>query len=275
MSTILFDTYGKTRVRLTYVERLATRHEVKELNVEVFLEGAFQEAFTKADNSIVLPTDTMKNTVYALARKNGVKSIEEFARGLAKHLLETVAHVSHVRLEIKEVPWARIGESPAAFVQAGQERRTTSLIATRSAETVRSGVQDLQILKTADSGFAGFMRDKYTTLGETNDRLLGTVLQADWQYSEKDIDFNQTHSEIRSHLLSTFAAHKSLSVQQTLYDMAEAVLKQFTSLTEIHLVMPNKHCLLVDLSKFGMDNPNQIFQPIDEPSGYIEALVSR
>jgi urate oxidase len=275
MPHILFDTYGKTRVRLTHLERLGTHHDVKELSVDIFLEGAFEEAFSKADNSIVLPTDTMKNTVYALARKNGVKSIEEFARGLAQHLLGTVAHVSHVRLEIKEVPWARIGESAAAFVQAGQERRTVSFIGTRAAETVRSGIQDLQILKTSDSGFAGFMKDKYTTLPETNDRLLGTVLQADWLYSEKDIDFNRTHAEVRALLLATFAAHKSLSVQQTLYDMAEAVLQQFTSLTEIHLVMPNKHCLLVDLSKFGMDNPNQIFQPIDEPSGYIEALVSR
>lgn len=275
MPHILFDTYGKTRVRLTYVERLETRHEVKELNVEVFLEGAFQDAFTKADNSIVLPTDTMKNTVYALARKNGVKSLEEFARTLAKHLLETVAHASHVRLEMKEVPWARIGESAAAFVQSGNERRTTSLIGTRAAETIRSGIQDLQILKTTDSGFAGFMKDQYTTLPETNDRLLGTVLQADWLYSEKDIDFNGTHAEVRSILLATFAAHKSLSVQQTLYDMAEEVLKQVPCLAEIHLVMPNKHCLLVDLSKFGMDNPNQIFQPIDEPSGYIEALVGR
>ena len=258
MSDIVFDTYGKTKVRLTYVERLPTRHEVKELTVDVFLEGSFQEAFTKADNSILLPTDTMKNTVYALARKNGIKSIEEFARDLTSHFLATVPHLSHAHLEIKEVP-----------------RRTTTFIGTRSAETIRSGIQDLQILKTSDSAFAGFMKDQYTTLGETNDRLLGTVLEADWLYGPKEIDFNATHAGIRAHLLSTFATHKSLSVQQSLYDMAEAVLKEFDMVAEIHLVMPNKHCLLVDLSKFGMDNPNQIFQPIDEPSGYIEAVVTR
>jgi urate oxidase len=275
MPNIVFDTYGKTKVRLTYVERLPTRHEVKELTVDVFLEGSFQEAFTKADNSILLPTDTMKNTVYALARKNGIKSIEEFARDLASHFLATVPHLSHARLEIKEVPWTRIGDSPAAFTQGGLERRATTFIGTRSAETIRSGIQDLQILKTSDSGFAGFMKDQYTTLGETNDRLLGTVLEADWLYGSKEIDFNATHAGIRAHLLSTFATHKSLSVQQSLYDMAEAVLKEFEMVAEIHLVMPNKHCLLVDLSKFGMDNPNQIFQPIDEPSGYIEAVVRR
>jgi urate oxidase len=280
MSNILFDTYGKTKVRLTYVQRLDTRHEIKELSVDIFLEGAFQEAFTNADNSIVLPTDTMKNTVYALARKNGIKSIEEFAADLSRHFLAGVPHLSHTRIAIKEVPWSRIGDSPAAFTQAGLERRAVSFIATRSAETVRSGIQDLQILKTTDSAFTGFIKDQFTTLPETTDRLLGTVLQADWlyagkPYANKDIDFNQTHSAIRSRLLSTFAAHKSLSVQQTLYDMAEAVLNQFSSVSEIHLVMPNKHCLLVDLSKFGMDNPNQVFYPIDEPCGYIEAVVSR
>jgi urate oxidase len=275
MSNILFDTYGKTKVRITYIQRLDTHHEIKELSVDIFLEGAFQEAFTHADNSIVLPTDTMKNTVYALARKNGIKSIEEFAADLSRHFLAGVPHLSHARIEIKEVPWSRIGDSPAAFTQAGLERRAVSFIATRSAETIRSGIQDLQILKTTDSSFAGFIKDQFTTLPETKDRLLGTVLQADWLYANQDIDFNQTHTAIRSLLLSTFAAHKSLSVQQTLYDMAEAVLHQFPDVAEIHLIMPNKHCLLVDLSKFGMDNPNQVFQPIDEPSGYIEAVVSR
>ncbi len=275
MSTIVFDTYGKTRVRLTYVRRLGSRHEVQELTVDVFMEGEFKEAFTKADNSIVLPTDTMKNTVYALARKNGVNSIEEFARDLARHFLAGVSHLNKVLLEIKEVPWNRIGDSAAAFVQGGLERRTTSFTATRSSEVFRSGIQDLQILKTTDSAFTGFFKDQYTTLAETTDRLLGTVMQSDWLYTSTDVDFNKTHAGIRSLLLTTFAAHKSLSVQQTLYDMAEAVLKQFSNIAEIHLVMPNKHCLLVDLSKFGMDNPNQIFYPIDEPSGYIEAKVAR
>jgi urate oxidase len=275
MAKIVFDTYGKTRVRLTYLQRLKDRHEIKELNVDIYLEGEFQKAFTKADNSIVLPTDTMKNTVYVLAREQPIMSIEGFARDLGRHFLASVLHVSQARIEIKEVPWARIDDSPAAFVQTGLERRTTSLTATRSNETLRSGLSDLQIMKTADSGFAGFLKDQYTTLAETNDRLLGTVLEGDWLYNALDIDFNKTHSAIRGLLLSTFAAHKSSSVQQTLYDMAEAVIDRFPTVAEIHLVMPNKHCLLVDLSRFGLDNPNQVFQPVDEPSGYIEARLQR
>lgn len=275
MANIVFDTYGKTRVRLTHVQRLADRHELKELSVDIFLEGEFQDAFTKADNSIVLPTDTMKNTVYVLARKKPLTCIEEFARDLGKHFLAAVPHVSQTRIEIKEVPWARIDDSAAAFVQAGLERRTTSFTGDRSKEIFRSGIADLQILKTADSGFAGFLKDEYTTLAETNDRLLGTVLKADWLYNTADIDFSKTHAAIRDLLLSTFAAHQSLSVQQTLYDMGGTVIERFPVVGEIHLVMPNKHCLLVDLSRFGLDNPNQIFQPIDEPSGYIEARLLR
>ncbi len=275
MAKLVFDTYGKTRVRLTSVQRLTDCHEIKELNVDIYLQGEFEEAFTKADNSRVLPTDTMKNTVYILARQKHIASIEEFARDLGRHFLAGVPHVSQARIEIEEVPWGRIDDSPAAFVQTGLERRITSLIATRSSETLRCGISDLQILKTADSGFAGFLKDQYTTLAETNDRLLGTVLQGDWLYNAADVDFNESHAAIRSLLLSSFAAHKSLSVQQTLYDMAEAVMDGFPSLAEIHLVMPNKHCLLVDLSRFGLDNPNQVFQPIDEPSGYIEARLQR
>jgi urate oxidase len=281
MPNIVFDTYGKTSVRLTYVQRLNTRHELKEMTVDIFLEGAFQEAFTKADNSIVLPTDTMKNTVYALARRKEILSIEQFAQDLGRHFLAAVPHLSQVRVEIKEVPWTRIGDSAAAFVQSGQERRTITFAATRFSETFRSGISDLQILKTTDSAFTGFLKDQYTTLAETNDRLLGTVLQADWLYQShwlyqsKDPGFNETHAAIRDLLLRTFAAHKSYSVQQTLYDMARAVLNAFPAVAEIHMVMPNKHCLLVDLSRFGLDNPNQIFQPVDEPSGYIEARLSR
>jgi urate oxidase len=275
MPNIVFNTYGKTRVRLTSVQRIAGRHELKELTVDIFLEGAFHEAFTKADNSIVLPTDSMKNTVYALARRKPITCIEEFARELGRHFLAGVPHLSQARIEIGEVPWARIDDSAAAFIQAGLERRTSSFAATRSSETFHSGIRDLQILKTTDSSFTGFLKDDYTTLAETNDRLLGTVLRSDWLYAGNDIDFNETHAAIRGLLLATFAAHKSLSVQQTLYDMAAAVIDQFPPVAEIHLVMPNKHCLLVDLSRFGLDNPNQVFQPVDEPSGYIEASLRR
>ncbi|MFL6417659.1 MAG: factor-independent urate hydroxylase, partial [Bryobacteraceae bacterium] len=142
-------------------------------------------------------------------------------------------------------------------------------------KTIRSGLRDLQVLKTANSSFAGFIQDEFTTLPETHDRLFGTVVSANWSYSRPDIDFNCNFTKVREHLTRVFADHCSLSVQQTLFAMAEGVLAECPLVEEIHLTLPNKHCLLVDLERFGLENQNQIFVPTDEPSGYIEARVTR
>jgi urate oxidase len=147
--------------------------------------------------------------------------------------------------------------------------------ADRNREIYVSGIGDLEILKTGKSGFTNFMRDEYTTLPETRDRLLGTVLNADWTYAPGEVDFTSAHEGVRQTLVETFAAHESGSVQETLFAMAEQVIAAHGIVEEIHLVMPNKHRLLFDLSRFGLDNPNQIFIPTDEPSGYIEARVKR
>jgi urate oxidase len=275
MATLKFDTYGKTGVRLTCVKRDGKRHEVRELNVQVFFEGDFEETYRTGDNRQVLPTDTIKNTVYVLARKLKWDSIESLSRGLAGHFLDAVSNLHQVRVEISEIPWARISNHPAAFFQSGTARRKTELIATRSGTTCKSGFKNLQILKTANSGFSGYIKDEYTTLAETSDRLFGTVLEADWIYRAQGIDFNESYDAILSALLECFAEHNSLSVQQTLFAMGKAILERFDLIEEIHLVMPNKHCLLVDLTKFGLDNPNRIFIPTDDPSGYIEARVGR
>lgn len=275
MPELQFDTYGKTAVRLTYVDRTNARHEVRELNVNIFFEGEFAAPYLTGSNSSVLPTDTMKNTVYVLAKQLRWADIETFGRGITGHFLSRVPHLNQVTVRIEQVPWERIGEHPAAFRQVGAERRTAEIIATRSGRQFKSGMRDLQVLKTANSAFRGFMKDEWTTLGETDDRLFGTVVSADWTYSRVDIDFNATFTQIREALLEKFASHQSLSVQQTLFAMAEAVLSDCPAVHEVHLTLPNKHCLLVDLGRFGIENPNQIFVPVDEPSGYIEARVTR
>ena len=66
-------------------------------------------------------------------------------------------------------------------------------------------------------------------------------------------------------MLKTFAGHVSLSVQQTLYAMAESALEAVPSISEIELTMPNKHCILIDLERFGQENPNEIFVPRTSP----------
>ncbi|MBV9406432.1 MAG: urate oxidase, partial [Acidobacteriaceae bacterium] len=250
---------------------------VVEVSVGILFQGALAESYTGGDNRLVLPTDTMKNTIYVLARKQPIESIEEFALRAGDHFLERFAHLSCVTVEIEQVPWQRMGDHGGAFSQGGQERRTTKVTVSRDGKTLQSGIRNLQILKTSGSGFLDFLNDEFTTLAETRDRLLGTVLDADWRLrADKDgIAFNALHREIRNALLEKFASHDSLSVQHTLYAMAEAVIDRFEKVHEIHLVMPNKHCLLFDLARFGLDNPNQIFVPTDEPSGYIEARVRR
>ena len=275
MATLSSNTYGKTGVRLTYVHRSGEKHELRELNVHIFFEGEFSATYASGDNSGVLPTDTMKNTVYVLAKQLRWNDIETFARGLAGHFLGRVPQLRQVKIEISETPWEHIGGHATAFVQRGAERRITELTASRSKKLTTSGLKNLQILKTANSAFAGFIKDEFTTLPETDDRLFGTVLNAEWTYTRADIDFNALHKNIRETLLNIFAEHHSLSVQHTLFAMAEAVVKAFDVVGEIHLTMPNKHCLPVDLAKFGLENSNQVFIPIDEPSGYIEARVTR
>jgi urate oxidase len=275
VATILSNAYGKTHVRVTYVDRSRQPHDVRELSISIFLEGEFSAAYKDGDNSNVLPTDTMKNTVYVLVRQLRWDSVETLAQGIASHFLERLAHVSQVSVDISETPWQQIAGRATAFTQTGNERRTARLKVTRSCSVCRSGIEGLHIMKTADSGFAGFLKDEFTTLPETHDRLFATALRAEWRYASHDVLFNQAHQQIRAILLDCFAQHKSLSVQQTLYAMGEAVIENVEAIDEIYLVMPNKHCLLVDLARFGMDNPNMIFTPTDEPSGYIEARMSR
>jgi urate oxidase len=274
MPALGFNQYGKTGIRLTQIIRNGSRHEITEFSANILFQGEFAASYAEADNSRVLPTDTMKNTVYAFARQHPIRSIEQFSIDLGRYFLERVSHLERVQIEVEQRPWARIRNHDSAFVLGGQELRTATVIASREREQVTSGVHGLEILKTSHSAFAGFLKDELTTLPETRDRLLGTVLDANWTYRQPEIDFNTEHESVRAVLLDTFSNHVSESVQHTLYDMAVAALQSSDALAEVHLVMPNKHRLQADLTNFGLDNPNQIFVRTDEPSGYIEARVS-
>jgi urate oxidase len=145
---------------------------------------------------------------------------------------------------------------------------------TRDRVTFEAGIDDLTILKSSSSAFEGYIKDPYTTLKETKDRIFATAVRATWRYSGA-VDFNARWEAIRKTIVDTFAAHDSRSVQHTLHAIGQEVLKRFPDVAEIELTMPNKHALLVDLSPFGLDNPNEVFLPIDEPSGYIEGRLIR
>jgi urate oxidase len=280
MTILAENRYGKSRVRVVRVDRGMAVHEFQEWSVEVLLQGDFLSCFSAGDNSKILPTDTMKNTVYSLARKSAATCMEEFAQELVEHLLSNNPQVSEAEVTIQEKAWQHLitggKPQPATFVQAGSDLQMTHVSRKREEKVhIESGLTDMVIMKTADSAFEGYIHDSLTTLPETSDRLFGTSLRANWIYSSAQIVFNSVRQTIRDALLSTFATHKSKSVQHTLYAMAESAFAACAEISEITLGMPNKHCLLVDLSRFGQDNPNHIFVPTDEPHGTIEARVRR
>jgi urate oxidase len=271
-SVLAADTYGKSRVRLMKLVRREDRHELKEITLEILFRGDFASCYQAGDNSKVLPTDTIKNTVYVLARKHEIASIEEFAQCLIEHFLKGNPQVSEVRVETTEHLWSRINST--AFTRASG-KRTAVVTGTRDALTIDAGIDDLLLLRSAGSGFEGYIKDQYTTLKETTDRIFQTALLATWRYNTRSLDFNVRWEKIRATILDTFATHDSRSVQHTLHAIGQQVLARFPEVSEIQLTMPNKHALLVDLSPFGLDNPNEIFLPTDEPSGYIEAKLVR
>jgi urate oxidase len=281
MSVILaHNNYGKSRVRMVKVARRGERHDLQELTVNVAFEGDFAAAHIDGDNSLVLPTDTMKNTVYALAAQSPeIEEIEAFALRLTDHFLTNHPQVSRVTVEIAEARWERIavGGRPHrhAFTKGGDEKRTARVAATREGATVEAGIEDLVVLKTTGSGFAGYVKDQFTTLKETADRIFATAVKAGWLYAQTEAASGVVWRGVRQLILETFAEHDSRSVQQTLYAVGEAVLESYDEIAEIALSLPNKHCLPVDLTPFGMENRNEIFVPTDEPHGLIEARLRR
>ena len=271
--------YGKSSVRLVKVSRHGDRHDLEDLTIAIRFEGEYDQSYTRGDNRDVLPTDTMKNTVYALAAKHSVEEPEAFGRVLAEHFLERNARLRRVRIDLTEQPWGRIvvgaREHGQAFVRQGAESRSATVQGQGDQISIGAGVKDLVILKSSRSGFTGFLRDEYTTLPDVADRILATALTATWRYRTADLDFNLTWRAVRNTMLETFAEHNSQSVQHTLHAMGQAVLANVDAVTAVRLVMPNKHHLPVDLARLGLDNRNEIFVPTDEPYGLIEASLIR
>jgi len=271
------NNYGKQRVRILQVVRRPDRHDIKELTLGIRLEGDFEAAHSKGDNRKVLPTDTMKNTVYALAKQRAIESPEQFCLRLAEHFLSRNPQVSRVRVEAAQTLWSRLSVEgkphPHTFTSSTSEKHTAALAATRGEKTLRAGIDGLVVLKTTDSAFENFLEDEFTTLKEDRDRILATAIRAAWLYRDNPADFDSTWHGVRQTLLETFAGHDSESLQHTLHAMGEAVLKKFTGIREIHLSLPNRHYNLVDLSPFHLDNPKEIFLPTDEPHGLIEATL--
>ncbi len=271
--------YGKAKVRVMKVTRAGAQHSLKELEVSVMLQGDFEASYTRADNSLVVPTDTMKNTVYVLAKEKLGAENEEFGQALGEHFLKTYPQVQEVEVGLSERAWERLSlggrPHPHSFSQNSSARSIATVNCSRSGHRTESGIEDLLILKTTGSGFTGFPKDRYTTLPETNERIFATKLKATWSYARQPVSYAQCTSHILEAMLGVFAANFSPSVQVTLFQMGEAALKAAPEISKTTLAMPNKHCLLVNLAPFGLENHHELFVPTDEPQGQIEGTVSR
>lgn len=277
---IVHDNYGKARVRLLKVERRQDRHEIQNITVKIALEGDFEKIHTAGDNSLCLPTDTMKNTVYALAGKTKeIEEIEDFGQRLANHFLVNNEQVSRVVIDIEEHRFDRMEfgdtEHAHSFIKGSGEKRMAKIDSILEKTVIESGIEDLIVLKTTRSGFAGYMKDPYTTLPETTDRIFSTAVKAVWRYTGPAAATRENFDGIRETIIETFAGHDSLSVQHTLYAMGQAVLDNYDTVEEISFSLPNIHYLPVDISRFGLENENCIFLPTDEPHGLIEARLGR
>lgn len=290
MAIILSDhQYGKAETHLVRIVRDAARHEIRDLNVTTALRGPFDAAYLSGDQSDVLPTDTQKNTAYAFAKLHGVASPEAYGLTLARHFVEDVAPVEAARIEIEEYAWQRVAienaEHDHTWIRSGSEVRTAAITVEAGAsgeleQHVVGGLKELVILKSTGSEFAGFLRDEYTTLVETHDRVMATSLTARWRFdpaavASGEIDWDTVYPGVRAVLVREFATLQSLALQQTLWHMGRAVLETFPEIVEIRMQAPNKHHFTVDLAPFGLENPNEVFHADDRPYGLIEATITR
>ena len=274
------DSYGKSAVRLGKITRHADKHEFKEIHVNIQLEGDFDIVYTEGVNKNVLPTDTMKNTIFALAKEHPLTTIEDFGLYLTEYFLSHNPQVSAVTVDLIQVRWERMTNDsmaePHTYIGGGNEQQTAKIRRTHEGITVESGIRGVRILKTTKSAFEDYIVDKFTTLPPSSDRIMATEMESVWQYQNtQNVDFQLIRDNVRNYLLKSFANHHSLSVQHTLYAMGEAVLKNVDEVIEISLKMPNLHYLLVNMKPFEMDNQNEVFLASGDAFGYITGTLRR
>src|SRR3954447_18519401 len=281
MSKIILgkNQYGKAENRVVRIQRETSRHEIHDINVTTCLRGDFSAAHLAGDQSDVLPTDTQKQTAYAYAKEKVLLAIEDYGLTLARHFVNDVEPVDGARIEIEEYAWERAvvdgAEHDHTWIRKGQEVRTAAITVDADGEWVVGGLKDLVILKSTGSQFAGFLTDPYTILEPTNDRVMATSLVAQWRFTSTDIDWDAVYTGVKNEMVKQFAVVHSLALQQTLYEMGKAVLEQYPVIAEVRLSAPNKHHFRYDLSRFGLENNNEVFHAADRPYGLIQATVTR
>lgn len=271
--------YGESRVRVLRVTRRDGHHEVKDMTLGARFQGDFGSAHTGGENRKILPADTMKNTIYVLAKQYPAEAIEEFVLHVIDHFLTYNPQISQVEINAQEQPWVRMTVDgkphPSAFVHGSDERRATRIRATRNETIVESGIESLTLLRTEGSSFALFMRDPYTTLKETVDSLLSAEVSARWTYSEPDASYSTVFHGVRQTLLETFATHDSRSIQHMLYSLGRAVLDNFDVISAVRLSLCEENLRPAELKPFGVENDNEVFAWSEDAHAVAEATLRR
>ena len=277
---LIKNRYGKGRVRVMRVHRDGDRHEVSQLNVKAMIEGDFAGAYIDGDNSTSVSTDTIKNVVNIIARENTALCTEEFCQVLAKKYLDTYPQIASVALTVHETKWSRLSfggkPHPHSFVLDSNGKPTVEVSSVRGGATaMSSGIDGFAFLKSTQSGWENYVKDPYTTIPPTADRICATSMVASWKWSGKPANYPATNAKILDTMLEVFSMTYSKSVQDSLYRMGEAALAAVPEIAEISMACPNMHFILMNLSAFGLDNNNDVFLPTDEPHGQIECTVGR
>lgn len=279
MPKLIAHQYGKAKVRVLKILRDGAVHRIKDIDVAALLQGDFATSYTSGDNTKVVATDTIKNTINVLSKQHLGDEIERFAIFVSEHFLQKYPQVREAKIDIFERDWRRMEMEgkphPHSFVAGGTGRMFAAVVCNRASQVVRSGVRDLLILKSTGSGFEKYPKDEFTTLLETADRILATSFSATWTFGKLPADCRKANDAILAAMLKVFAENYSPSAQTTLFQVGEAALAACPETLHVDLAMPNKHCLLIDLSPFGLENKNEVFVPTDEPHGQIEASVAR
>lgn len=271
--------YGKQHVRVLRKSVEGTTHFVTEVSVDVLLEGTFDKSYLSDDNTQIVATDTVKNSIIVLAHSHLGPCIEDFGMVLGRHFLNAHGHVDRVHIEIREKVWDRMEvngkPSPHSFRASAGGEPFTRLAVSRVGVDIESGVRNLHVLNATNSAFCGFDHSEFTTLEDAADRIFSTLIQAVWRPIGEVIDFLDARERVMDAILKVFVENFSPSVQRTLFEMGEAALAAAPGISEIELRLPNKHYFTAKLDGFGIENPNLTFLPQNEPNGEIEAIVRR
>ncbi|BDD58193.1 hypothetical protein MAP00_003491 [Monascus purpureus] len=287
--------YGKDNVRLYKVHRDEKTgvQTVVEMTVRVLLEGDIETSYTKADNSVVVATDSIKNTIYILAKQNPVTPPELFGSILGTHFIQKYDHIHVAHVNIITHRWTRLNidgkPHPHSFYRDSEETRDVQVDVTEGKGIdINTAIHGLTVLKSTNSQFWGFVRDEYTTLAETWDRILSTDVDANWQFKRfSNLDevkanipkFDATWAAARDITLKTFAEDNSASVQNTMYKMADQILAFQPLVETVEYSLPNKHYFELDLSWHkGLKNTGkdaEVYVPQTNPNGLIKCTVAR